>query len=151
MVFQGEDVPLTEDIIKKKIEFVKDWVQWASDNFEIFVERELALNGADSILLTVPDKHTFYITSAFLNVLSTTTTNAIKWGQITATTGSGSNAIPPILFSSIFLGGAVISNSLTFPMPLKVEEKGVITVRSSALSMRVEGGITGFLVPKKIS
>ena len=58
MVFVGENVSLEENILKKSIEFVKDWLQWSAENREQVVISKTEVLGSASIFLIVPPTNT---------------------------------------------------------------------------------------------
>jgi len=138
MVFQGEDVPLSEDILKKKVEFVKTWIEWSAENREQILFSDTVSNGTVT-LHAVAAGTTVWITSAFvthriisaariiIHVLGSTTEKNL----ITASQGN--------------------SNSVSFPMPIKVEAGDTIFLTLSGIGESGIGGITGWIEPKKIS
>ncbi len=138
------DVPLTEDVIKRPpSEFSATFMEWASDNIEQVFKQGTAA-GASATLYTVPDNFTLFITSAWVSVSCITGNPADRSGTILF------NNSLRIIDTSIYPGNTVNSNTLSFPMPLKINTKAVIEILSSANS-RSRGGFQGFLLPKKIS
>ena len=141
MVFQGEDISLTEDIIKRKIEFVKDWVQFQADE-EPIIDSASRTGGGTTTMFTVPARNTLYITSAYISGINN---NA----------GTIINAFLQIRqeeFLRIALVSLGVSNqSLSFPMPLKVEEGETVNFTIAVGQGTGFAGFHGFLIPKKIA
>jgi len=137
MVFQGSDVPLSEDILKKPIEFVRTWVEWASENRQQIIRTAVA----PSNLFTVPDNNTLWITSAYVSA------NNSSVGDDAVSLGINNNF--EILRMRSLAGGSNNSLSNSFPMPLKVEEGLTISLSSNATN--TTAGFTGFIVPKQIA
>lgn len=148
--FQGEDVALEEDILKKPREFVKTWAEWAANTQEIVVVDTFTSSAAASTMFVVPARHVLFITSAWLNI-TTTGATALKNTSIHATTGSGqTGAQPPLLRISIDDAATNDSTSTTFPMPLMVREGGTVELLGAG-NARCNAGISGFVVSKEVS
>lgn len=135
MVFQGEDVPLTEDIImKSRREFFPSFSEWVSDNNAQQILKSRVVSGG--VIYTVPDNFTLFITSAWLMLRAA----AVGFMYITDENIDS------------FLGCTANGNTASnFTMPIRVNAKQSITVTSSVGNVDVAGGFTGFLLPKKIS
>lgn len=140
-------VPLEEDLIKKPIEFVKSWVEWAADNEEQVVRSGVSLTGIVTIF-TVPDKKTLYVTSAFLS-------HVFDGNAVTGTSGSLTlSTVGSILRIRIILGTVSFGSlAVSFPMPLKLQSGQAITITGGDAggTGAASGGFTGFLIPKRIS
>lgn len=145
MVFQGEDVPLEKDILRKKEDFVKSWLEWAAQNrLQIF--RDASSRSSTTTIFTVPKNETLFITSCFID-------NIFNGSAV-----SGINAslnIPgednTLLGTAIRLGVASHTfMALSLPMPVKVESGGTVRITSGS-NNRVSGGFHGFVVPKRIT
>jgi len=148
--FQGSDIPLSEDILKKPVDFVKTWQEWAADNREQVI-RHIQAFSTTSVLtvFTVPNRNTFFLTgfnfhylipaafgsSAFISTVRIT--NPIS---IMAVLGNNS--------AKELTSGAIAQD---FTMPIKLEEGTSITLQNSSTGITSEVTIFGFLIPKKIS
>lgn len=138
------NVSLKENILKKPVEYVKSWVEWATDNHTQIIESCTAVSAQTSIYV-VPANNTLYLTGfAIQNCFD-------------GDAGSGINASLYINNNKILLPTAIdlgtasnTTNSLSLPMPIKVESGQDIRV-SSGTHNNVSAVIIGFLVPKKIS
>jgi len=149
MVFQGSDVPLEEDILKQPIEFVRSWLEWSADNREHI--HRLVGGTATQTLFTVPDNNTFFITSATLSAINTSTVQSTA--PILRIGGSSNTGVlitfnlPPQIVGADFPHGRV---SKDFTFPLKIEA-GQIIQSVAATGNSYQASIIGFLVPKQIA
>ncbi len=135
------DVALEEDIIKKPKEFVRSWVEWSASNREQILKGINFSGGAGTrTIYTVPLKHTFFLTSAFISshehgALDASVIMTVSRGTILA----------------IDLGNHHSDSiSLAYPMPIKLEENEVVALTNDANTDFI-AGVQGFLVPKQIS
>lgn len=137
MVFEGSDVPLTEDILRKPVEFVRSWIEWTSENRQQIIRTAFS----PGTLFTVPDNNTLWITSAYVSANNSTV------GDQAVTLSITNN----FQILRMRIQNTADSNSLSssFPMPIKVEEGQVIALSSNATNSTA--GFTGFIVPKQIS
>lgn len=130
--------------------FTKTWMEWVAENREQ-IWRQNSSAGGDFILFTVPRGHILYITSAYLSI-------ADDSGNI----GSGSailaldkldpaTAILSVVFDTR-VGSPPFVNvvSLSFPMPLAVNEGRQVTSFKFNPELVVATGFHGWLEPKKI-
>lgn len=141
-IFQGEDKILDEDVIKKQPrEFQPTFSEWAADNVEQIIKSDTSNNGSSAIY-QVPVNFTLFITSCFIAHLSSSASQAIIH------LGNDSS-IKNILVSRSKDQGC--NNSLSFLMPLKVSQGETIFLTSTGAGNGANGGIQGFLLPKKIS
>jgi len=142
--FTGSDVPLEEDILKKKgpRDFFPTFLEFAADN-NIQVIRSTITTGTET-LFTVPDRQTLFITEGFVSI----------------STGSGTSGTARLLIQgqSDFLGStcnvaSTTSESLNFRKAIKVESGQVVqSITSSGAGIQaISTGFSGFLVDKKIS
>ena len=138
-------IPLEEDLIKKPIEFVKSWSEWAAQNQRQLITRGSKFGTGAFTLLTVPNLETFYLTSASLSVFTGST------GSTTATLELPSLADGVIFELRVQLGFNTASISLPFPMPLKINEKEIIIVQNTDSNSIAAATIQGFFVLKRIS
>lgn len=142
-------VPLEEDLIKKKIEFVKSWVEFAADNFERVLQKTTASTGT---FFTVPDRKTLYITSAWI-AFSDLAAGATSNSEYVLSIGSASSAVSAFLSLSkpnVNEDNGAISS--TYPMPIKVESDQVVRLTGgTSAAHQITAGFTGFLVDKRIS
>lgn len=146
----GSDVSLTEDILRKPPEFIRTWIEWASDNFDQ-IHRTGGSSGIGSVtILTVPENNTFFLTSLTLSAINSSAVQSV--GANVNIHGSGTdNTIASILLPAS--GGASLnfnSIALAFHLPIKVEAGDIIeSVGASNVTTRVT--LNGFLVSKRIS
>jgi len=141
MVELGSDVPLREDIIKRPIEFVKTWVEWSAKN-------RLQINkskGVSGLIFTVPDNNTLWITTAFCSLIETSGSaeSAVEIGS-----SGGSGIVKLISASSTATGEG--NNAISFPMPIKVEQKLQVRAVSNGTTAGT-WGFTGFVEPNFIT
>ena len=146
--FEGSDVPLEEDILKKKRDFIKTWSEWAT----LDASRQLIINGeqfgaGSTTLLTVPENETFFVTSAMLNVASDTLASGTGTGRVGIINGS----IQEFFFIRFQGAEQVESVAVSYPMPLIVRSGQVIRVAATGAATDAAASITGFFLPKKIS
>lgn len=131
----GSDVPLEEDILKKKIEFVDGWVEWATKNREqIILSRS-----SEGVIFTVPATSTLYITQAFLSA-------TVPLGG----TFSNMNISNQTPFLMLDCQGGTDSISATYPMPIKVEGGDFVQVGTGGVNT-TRCGFVGFIVPKRLN
>lgn len=145
--FTGSDVPLEEDILKKKIEFLTTWLDFASQNFERSSHSVAGL----ATIFTVPENKTLYITTAWISWSSeatgaTTNSNFAIVVQASAATNTILQSRKPAV-NGIHGGLAT-----PYPMPIKVESgQPVLLVGGLSAADAVTSGFTGFLIDKRIS
>lgn len=133
-------VPLEEDLIKKKIEFVKSWVEWASDNEEQIIKHSAEPSGTN--FFTVPANKTLYLSSAFA-AGSGTSAGALNLRYLVT------GALSTIL-ACVWPAGGSGNNSLSFPMPLKIKDGESLEIgHNNAVQFVL--GFQGFIVDKRIS
>lgn len=143
------NVVLTEDVIKKDPrEFIKSWVEWASDNEELILKSRNRIASGDTTLYTVPENKTLYITNAYCSISCNSGAPSFRKVIIFIDSLNGENA--QIITSYIYGGGTNNTNQLSYSMPIKVES-GSIIVLDTGSNSSVSGGFVGFLVAKKVS
>jgi len=143
MVALGSDVSLREDILKQPRVFYPTWVEWSAvnrDQVEKFIARGSA---GSSNIFTVPTGLTFWITSANMSGGSSTGSSyevllRITSSQRTLATFEGS-------------GTAAQTFSMTYPMPIRVEQNETIDLLVQSPNVRASASIQGFLEPRQIS
>jgi len=143
MVFEGEGVPLEQDVLKKPIEFVRSWKEWAAEN------REQVFAGANTTetMFTVPANNTLWITGAWItiSVNGNTASNAFAKINFHSTT----TLLALRVRNDVSAEGKSGAISQSYDMPIKVE--------SGTVEMDFDGsgdmlsGFHGFLVPKRIT
>ena len=146
--FTGSDVPLEQDILKKKIEFIQSWTEFAAQNFDQVIRSAQRGTAGNQVLFAVPENNTLFITSAWCSMIAHT---------IGGGTSTGGILIP----NGVFLVGVVLtgtsaglnsnSNSLNLTMPVKIESGGLVQINNPDTFKRTAAGFTGFLVPKRIT
>lgn len=149
MVFEGSDVPLEEDILKKKVEFSTSWIEWAAQNFEQVFQKTTASSGT---FFTTPERKTLYITSAWIaysDLAVGTTSNS----EYVLSIGSAGTATSSFLsLSKPNVNGDNGAISINFPMPIKVESNQVVRLTGgTSAAHQVTAGFIGFFVDKRIS
>lgn len=137
------DVPLEEDIIKRPIEFVKTWSEWSSNS-----QQAIALTGtATGIILSISDKETLYITSAYLTGTNTTANSTSTFTMQTTTKNNVQILQFRIANAAASVEGKSNQMSISFNPPLKIEGSDVITVTGTNSTH----GLFGWKEQKKIS
>lgn len=149
MVFQGENTLLTEDILKKKQEFIKTWAEWAADNL-LQIVRD---GDGGTTLYTVPTKKTLFITSVWITgSINPPISAEFARGGIQV---RGSGAIALVHLIRVHIGSVIgqnQSNSLNFSMPIKLEQGAELLVSNDGADPgRFNGGFAGFEIDKRIS
>jgi len=143
MVFQGENIPLTEDVLKKKEEFVKTWGEFqGSDGEQIIIADEISGSGT-STFFNVPANNTLFITNAWITATGSGT-NSLSGIQLSTHSSSKIVAVRTKLIN------ATEAATQNFNMPLKVEA-GAGVVLASGLATTTNGGFSGFLISKRLS
>jgi len=133
----ASDVPLEEDILKKKIEFLTTWLEFAADNFEQINRSVADRTVGDHILFTVPVNETLFITNTTLSAAITTFSTSISVDPrgfiLLAAQGSGNHDFVA-----------------DYTMPIKVlgGERVRLAVGSGHTAA---ASFTGFIVPKRIT
>ena len=149
-VFQGGDVSLTEDILRQPTEFVRNWIEWVTEN-RVQIIRDVTEGTSSSVLFTVPKGETLFITTAEISGTMTSTSGINSRHadiSITSIGGAVERRIIIVQFDASALASS--SNSLSFPMPIMVEENKSVRIDITS-TMRASGGFTGFVIPKHIA
>lgn len=133
MAFQGEDVTLTKDVIlKKDKEFIQTESEWSARELgrkQIIGEIQRSIDGSDT-LYTVPQNHEFFLTSAAITLShqNGTATVGAFLRIIRKGISSPSNLID--IFKLEIEGHLnIATQSLSFPMPIRLTERDVIILR----------------------
>lgn len=149
MVFQGEDTPLSENILKEKLDFVKDWPQWASERREIVIKHQQRQSTTSKgTVYTVPAKHTFFFTGFNFHA------RIITLGAAADTSSTLRLSVPSVILAAIGSNRAAYEHgelSQDFAMPIKMEESTSITLQNTSTALNSEATIMGFLVPKRLN
>ena len=144
----GSDVPLTEDILKRKTEFFPDYYQWLRFN-GIDKNITIAVGGvANTTMFIVPAGHVLYITSASLqghNGGLSTGNFLFKIKILNAPVGS---TILVLLTVGTPRPDDTSTISTQYSHPIKVEEGQVIEVSSFGANSSTEANVYGFLIAK---
>lgn len=150
MVFQGEDVPLTESILKEKIEFFQTKAEWSAKN-QNQILRSLSANGA---FFTPSINETLWLTSAWCSVFHSAA-GAAHAHVLISIENRGTGATTHILGASIdhIVGqhGGADSNSISFPMPLKIEHPFRVILTTTGATTNETGGIQGWVEPRRVA
>ncbi len=153
MVLQGEDVVLTEDILKKQLGFSPTRRDWVVDNEEVVA---IGLATASPTFI-VPDKKTLYITTVWIEgtIISTASGLGVRLdtSQIVGLqTGSNFYIILAVPISmNVGENIATDHGFATFDPPLKIPEGATITFQNIGVGTVGRAGITGWLESKRIS
>ena len=147
MVLQGEEVSLTKDILKKSIEFVKDWKEFQSlEGEQIFRSARDEIGATSKTLFTVPKNKTLFITNCFLSIdglgnIATSTRISIT-----------ENDFDLLVINQSGVAEARVNNCLatSYPMPIKVNENETVKLIVGSIH-EASGGFVGFLLSKKIT
>lgn len=156
MVFQGEDVVLKKDIIKRERNFLPTESEWQARNADDIIIRSNLISGSTVDLFTVPANKTLFITSAWISGQAIkNANNASSFGIRLAGTGS---------FTRYFVGVWINAGEATHPpviatsannfnMPIKVESGEIVQIHKSLVTSTLQGagGFTGWLEKKEIS
>ena len=145
MVFQGEDKVLEENLIKKDRKFFPSLMEWVADGNAEQIIRHRTSGG---IIFTVPAKTTLFLTTLFIDSEDNS-----------GATSSASNIVILMPDDSVrFTLGSIVSSaagipfkvlSLTFPMPIKIDQLERIQA-TGTIPAAFSCGFTGFLLPKRI-
>ncbi len=151
--FEGSDVPLEEDILKKPIEFVKSWIEWSAVNREQVFSNARAFATTSAVrIFMVPDNNTLFITNL---THSLAVAGGVFGGGVPAATSvvslTGSAKVLSLI--SYYRNPDLIHESLShnFPMPIKVESGEQVKLQHDDTTSTSRASIFGFLVPKRIS
>ena len=138
--FEGGDVSLEEDILKKEVKFVKNWVQWAADN-ELRVAKFVQITGPGSpALYTVPANRTLYITQCSLSA-----DHGTGDGRMEISKSAGAFARVRLL--AVEHTGTMCCN---FSMPVKVESGEVVSITVTGAGQSLWASFIGFEVARSI-
>jgi len=141
MVFQGSDTPLEEDILKKKVEFIPTWTEWAAQNRE-----QVKIEGTSGTIFTVADTETLFITSASLTV--DTTTSAQRASAVMTIDGKQDTEV--LLFCQNLTNQSSQATQ-NYSMPIKVDGNRTIQILVSGTGASAHATFQGFRIPKVIS
>jgi hypothetical protein len=150
MVELGESqVPLEKSVFDETRDFFPTWAEWASDNnrSQVIISTD-SLVGT-SVIYTVPQKHNLFITSAFITFFITTPGSQHENASIEILEAGNAIVILSTSVDHEAGGGSSGSNSLSYPMPLLIQENTSIQI--SSFRGEATAGFQGFLVPKRIS
>lgn len=137
MVFEGGDVPLEEDILKKTVDFVSNEKEFSGRHREL-IQKATTSNG-DVTIFTVPPNKTLFITTAWISGSSDGVN--VEAGFLTIYFNDVENSILGCS-SGVKNEG---NNSLGFPMPIQVNSGGKVFLESTSGNFNVAGGFTGWI------
>lgn len=150
-----EEIAITKDIIRPEPkDFTPTFSEWIADNGIQIIESKRG--GTPSVIYRIPENHTLFITSAFIAVIDQIDQSAHGHAQIqieNIAAGLFKTILSAAIDHHTTASPTVGNNSISFISPLKVEAPFRIATNATGISnsATVEGGITGFLLPKKIS
>lgn len=130
------------------------FVEWAAENAEQIIKSAFVMSGSSSsTLYTVPKNKTLYITSAHICL-------GIREGNNAISSGQGLEIYPdnlallsflPEITNGVNSGALISSNSVSYPMPLKVEAGKAVRIIKQTNNCDVAAGFQGFLLNSNIS
>jgi len=146
MVFEGADIPLEEDILKKKVEFINTEAEFSGRNREqIHQTASRSSIGQVNVFSGARPTDTFFITGGSLSFTNTSAGIGIAKLNISSTIG-GTNTLLQLNVGA----GHTDSTSISFITPIKVD--GAINVLAEQNTAgRVSGSLHGWIEAKKIS
>lgn len=156
MVFQGEDVALEKDILKKREDFIRDEKEWSAKNRRQINVQASGSGTTQITMFTVPNNFELFVTSASM------------WGHHGGAVGSVQSAslvltIPddsdnPVDATTILRipSQSGISHTLvtsnSYPMPIRVPSGGRVLLNGNGTNgSHAEATLQGWLEAKKIS
>lgn len=148
--FTGSDVPLEEDILKKKVEFFQTWKEWSARNRRQIIASGGGSAGGSTTILSVGENETLFLTSVqisgWCNGAGLGVTSEVE--NVVITTQSGEQSI----ISLTFLDSEIMhsSSSTVFNMPIEIQAGSAISINHDTNSGS-QVSITGWIEPKKIS
>ena len=144
MTFQGEDKLLEDNILKQPLLFFRTWSEWATENsLKQEIIRVSRFGGGTFTAVTVPKNQTFFLTSAMISLRTGTNLSTLSLG------------IPQFTDAEILQltvgSSSVDSISLSFPMPLRINEGETIRISNTGALSTATACLQGFFVSKRIS
>lgn len=135
------DVPLTENILAQTPPFSITYYEWLSKEGISVFKRGGVINGSLTIY-TVPDNHTLFITSAWLNIFNVSLLDS-GLGFIEVV---GDNRMLSMQTAvAVAAQKPHMATNTVFPIPLKVTSKRMISI-SGSTGTTTNSGFYGFLV-----
>ena len=153
--FEGEDVVLKKDIIRRDRDFLPTESEWHARHTEqIFRSGVHSESSGSTTIFTVPDKKTFFITYICLSIVNEGTVgNNFESGQLAigSVIGTNSTRIANVYCSdqSGNFNEANIATNLSHP--IKVESGETINVSSSGTDSQARAVVIGWLERKEIT
>jgi len=135
----GGGVPIEKDILPTEREFFPTYYEHLFKGAKQIIKDDILIGGGTSTMYTVPLNHELYISSAHLSAEST----GVKIASINLSDGV-------VLLRTYVFTNSAQNMSISYPIPLKIEENTVITLRGTDASIDCLGGFTGFLVKKPL-
>lgn len=145
MAFEGEDVVLKDDVIKRDRPFFPTMLEWVADGN---AEQVVGHTDGGGAFFVVPAKSTFFMTSMFIQsedsspaaggdvemvvVMPDDSERFILGGICTTATGQKANVL-----------------AQSFPMPIKINDKERIAI-IGVVPDGFSAGFTGFILPKRL-
>ncbi len=145
MAFTGEDKVLEEDVIKRDRPFTPTMLEWVADgNAEQVVGH---IDGGGNIFV-VPDKSTLFLTTIFIQ---SEDNNVAVGGDAEMVVIMPDDSVRFILggINTTATGAAANVLSISFPMPIKVNDKERIAI-TGLIPGAFSAGFTGFILPKRL-
>lgn len=154
-ILGDSDVPLDDKRVlePRQREFFPTFAEWASDGN---IEQVTQTFDLGTTFYTVPKNHTLFVTSVFLN--GAEGGNVSGHAVVEMVLSNPPNNNDRFIFLSIRVDhtagqhGGADSLSLSFPMPIRVEQDEIVNFLQGGFDTPlVKGAFSGFLLPKKIS
>ena len=145
-VFDGEDVILEEDILKKTRDYVPSFLEWASDgNVEQVIKSFNRESAGTTIGYTVPNNFTLFITNMHLS----SEVIVAAPGVVQVSVKVRDDIVLAHLHN---IGqGDHATSSFNFPMPVRVDSGDTVSIITASSALKGSAQFVGFLLPKKIS
>lgn len=150
MVFQGEGKVLEENILKKRLDFVKTLTEWSVEEREQ-IHKSVGISGVNSTdFLSIPKGSTFYLTDAILMYSHNGTGEIFPIQcalQILDSTGGFLADILNLTLPKISITAHI---SHPFAKILKIEGGSTLRLNSFRANTQASAIIYGWILPKKL-
>jgi len=141
-----DEVSLTEDILGTKKNFVLTFYEFLREEGEQIVEDGFSTAAGTNIIFTVPEGKTLYVQAVY----ASTSFDGVS-AQQRVILEAGYPNVGTIEFLTIRLVAQNRSESLSlsFPIPIQIEERMEVKLQNQA-NMDTSFGFMGFLVSKEV-
>lgn len=145
MAFEGENVVLAEDVIKKLRNFIPTESEWRGRTEEIIV-RESGTTTTTTIF-TVPKNKTLFITYAFVTAINSGSINGNGAAGLRISKFGGLDILNAGFFN---LQESVATNAVNFTMPIKVDAGETVIIDAGVAGIKCSAGFMGWLESKTL-